>query len=803
MKILKKILIALFLLIFIVLTGAYIYINHISTQALPDYTKNIKIKGLKEKVTIYRDNYGVPHIYAQNDEDLYRATGYVLAQDRLWQMDLIRRATQGNLSEIFGKDMIKADYLLRSLRMTQKSEKIIKKTDKKILSAVEAFADGINQYINDNIDNLPVEFIILGYKPESWKLIHSFNMIGYMTWDLSSAWGREIILSKIQQKIDSVRFNQIIPNNKKIKTFAYPSFKIDTTEMEIRSELLSQTKMLKEMGLEVFSGSNNWAVNGKKSKTGKPILSNDMHLSFGSPGIWYQIHQNVKNGLDVTGVLLPGQPFILDGHNKNIAWGMTNIMLDDMDFYYETINPDNENQYKIDGEWKDMQIVKEKIKVKGEPDVERTIKYTHRGPIVSQFKGIEKKSVSMRWTGNEFSNEIRSIYLLNRASNWNEFKDALKTFVCGNQNVNYADVHGNIGIHFAGGIPLRKGNPIAIYNGEVSENDWQGFVPFEHLPYEYNPERNYVSSANNKSVSDEYPYYISDWFYAPAYRKQRIDEMLEKKDKFSIDDFKVMLADNKSKLVEQIYPEIIEPISKIKNLNDNQKKALEEFKNWKGTYTVDSKAASIFEYFYLCFAKNIAKDELGEDLYSEFIGSRALVNKLIYNLILNKKSDWYDNINTKNKKETFEDIVQLSFLNSLDSLKNKLGKKVENWKWGSIHTITIKHPLGKVDILDKIFDLNKGPYPIGGSYHTVAPYSYKFTDIFNVTTGASERHIFSIADWNKSLSVIPTGISGIPASEHYLDQTELFLNNKYHRDYFDINKLIISSKYKMEFLPMK
>jgi len=803
MKIIKKILVALFILIFITAIGAYLYVNHIQTKAIPNYSENVKLKGLKNKVTIYRDNYGIPHIYAQNDEDLYRATGYVLAQDRLWQMDLIRRATQGKLSEIFGKDMIKADYLLRSLRMTQKSKKLIKKTDKKIIKAVEAFADGINQYIENNIDNLPVEFTILGYQPEPWELIHSFNMIGYMTWDLSSAWGREIILSKVQQKIDSTLFKQILPVNKKIKSFAYPSFKIDTTELNIREELLSQTKMLKEMGLEAFASSNNWAVNGKKSKTGKPILANDMHLSFGSPGIWYQIHQNVKNGIDVTGVLLPGQPFILDGHNKNIAWGMTNIMLDDIDFYYETINPENENQYKLDGQWKDMQIVKEKIKVKGEPDTEKTIKYTHRGPIISQFKNIKNKSVSMRWTGNEFSNEIRSIYLLNRASNWNEFKDAIKTFTCGNQNINYADVNGNIGIHFAGGIPKRKGNPSAIYNGEFSENDWTGFVPFEQLPYEYNPDRNYVSSANNKSVSEKYPYYISDWFYAPAYRKQRIDEMLEEKEKLSIDDFKVMLADNKSKLVEQIYPEIIEPISKIKNLDDNQKKALEVFKKWKGTYTADSKAASIFEYFYICFAENIAKDELGNDLYNEFIRSRALVNKLIHNLILNKNSNWYDNVDTKDTKETFEDIVQLSFIASLDSLEKKLGKKVKNWDWGNIHTITIKHPLGKVDILDKIFDLNRGPFPVSGSYHTVAPYSYRFTDIFNVTAGASERHIFSTADWNKSLSVIPTGISGIPASEHYLDQTELFLNNKYHNDYFEINKIIKSSKYKMELLPKK
>ncbi|MBN2755879.1 MAG: penicillin acylase family protein, partial [Bacteroidales bacterium] len=261
--------------------------------------------------------------------------------------------------------------------------------------------------------------------------------------------------------------------------------------------------------------------------------------------------------------------------------------------------------------------------------------------------------------------------------------------------------------------------------------------------------------------------------------------------------------DHKSKMVEDIIPKIIEPINKIENLDENQKEALKELNNWDGVYTTDSKAASIFEYFYINFVKNIVSDEMGNELYQDFIGDKILVRNMIFNLLRQKDSKWFDNINTKDKIETFDDIVQISFINSLDSLKEKLGAKILKWNWGYIHTLTIKHPLGKVNILDKLFGLNKGPFAVGGTYHTVAPYAYKFTDIFNVNHGASERHIFSTADWNESLTIIPTGICGIPASDHYCDQTKLYINDKFHSDYFDLDKIKKISKYKMELLPVK
>ena len=776
MKIFKKILIALGILIFLVLTGAYFYLKHISTKALPEYNGELTLKGFKDKVTIYRDNYAIPHITASNEEDLYRATGYVMAQDRLWQMDLMRRVSMGRLSEIFGKDMLNADHLMRSLRIPEKSKRVIEKTDQKIIDAIKAFSEGVNLYIESHMDKLPPEFTILGYKPEPWEIEHSVNLIGYMAWDLTMAWESEVLLYKISQMVDSSMFKQVLPDMATQKTYVFEQEKLALSELEYRNSLLSATEKLAELGLDVFEGSNNWAVSGKKSTTGMPILSNDMHLGLMAPGIWYQVHQQVDGLLNVTGLMLPGAPFIICGHNEKIAWGMTNVMVDDMDFYLETINPTDSNQYKLDGQWKKMDLKHEQIATKDGDTIVKTIRFTHRGPVVSGFHKLNDKIVSMRWTGNDYSNELRSVYLLNRAANWEEFKNALTTFNALGQNVVYADTEGNIGLYSATSIPVRNGDPGFLYPGDTSAYDWKGIVPFDSLPYEFNPERAYVSSANCRTAPPDYPYYISYWYDLP-YRMDRIREMLEEKEKLSVEDFKKMLGDHKSKLAEEMFPNLMKGLDGIVITDEQQNKALDYFLSWDGILSAESPAASIFEYFHSCFIKNLVADELGEEMYKKFISNKTLTKNTVKNVWAFPESGWYDNVSTP-EKESFKDIVQKSFMDALDSLKNKSGENPDDWKWGSIHTLTLKHPMGKVSALDFAFKLNRGPFPVGGGYHTVSPYSYSYTNLFHATHGASHRHIFSLANWDESLTVIPTGTSGIPASEHYCDQTELYVNNE-------------------------
>jgi penicillin amidase len=510
------------------------------------------------------------------------------------------------------------------------------------------------------------------------------------------------------------------------------------------------------------------------------------------------MHQTVNGVLNVTGVAVPGQPFVINGHNDSIAWGMTNVMVDDIDFYAEKLNEDS-TKYLLDGEWKDLLIKTEIIKTKEGEEIEKKLRFTHRGPIVNDFKQGDETPLSIRWLGNEMSNEIRSVFLLNRAKNWNDFRDAVSTFKAVSQNVVYADVAGNIGLQCSAGVPVREGNGIQIYPGDSSKYDWKGTVPFEELPFELNPERGYVSSANNKTVPDDYPYYISHWFATPD-RIDRIREMLEEKQLLGIEDFEAMQRDVKSKKAERYIPVFVEAVKKEPTLNEIEKEVLKKLENWDFELTCESAAASVFEILYRKVCENLVKDDLSPELFTSLISNRIFLENLMMNILPEKSSGWIDD-KTTNKTETFDEIVIFSFKETVADLTLEFGEDIEKWHWGKIHTLSVMHPLGVVNVLDKAFKLNRGPFEMPGSYHTVMPYNYPYNNLYNVVHGASQRHIFDLSNWDASVTIIPTGTSGIPASPFYLDQTEMYMNNQYHADPFSKNVVENAAKFQMKLIP--
>lgn len=792
MKILKRISLGLLALLILVLFAGYFLLENIKKSALPDYTKNMAVSYLSKETEIDRDQYAIPHIYAKTDADLYRSVGFIMAQDRLWQMDLLRRVTQGRLSEILGKDQAGTDLLMRALRIEEKSEKILENASPEIKEALQAFSDGVNDYIM--FHQTPTEFQILGYHPELWKPVHSINLIGYMSWDLTSGWGLELLLQNLLKELTEEQIQDLIPDMKNHKTAVYRDFHLP----DVSQILLSSGENLEKLGAQIFYGSNNWAIAGKKSITGKPLLANDMHLGLFAPGIWYQMHQNVEGKLNVTGLALPGQPFIIAGHNDSIAWGMTNVMVDDLDFYAEKLNADS-TKYMLNGEWKDLEIITVKIGTKEGKIMEKKLRFTHRGPIVNQFKKEAETPLSIRWIGNEMSNEIRTVYLLNRAKNWTDFRDAVSTFQSVSQNIVYADIAGNIGLQCSAGVPIRKGNGIDIYPGDTTEFDWMGLVPFEELPYEFNPERGYVSSANNKTAPDDYPYYISSWFLQPD-RIDRIREMLEANEKLSIEDFMKMQSDLKSKKAEKFTPVFINAMKNEEGFNAVEKAAFSELENWNYELTRESVAAALFEILYRKVAENLIKDDVTTEHCKSILDQQILRDNLMANTLLDKTSLWIDDKNTSGK-ETYDDIVERSFKETVTELIAHFGEDTKTWQWGKIHTFTISHPLGSVKILDKLFNLNRGPFNMPGSYHTVCPYSYSYNNLYEVNHGASHRHIFDVSNWDASKTVIPTGTSGIPASPFYLDQTEMYINNQYHADPFSRDDVLNATKFKMKLEP--
>ncbi len=782
MKIFKRALTLILIVIVLALAGGIIYLNSLKTRAVPDYNADVDIENLVDPVTVYRDSLGIPHIYARSEQDLYRTIGYVMAQDRLWQMDLMRRITQGRLSEVLDPGLVDADQLFRALDFSKKSAMVLSKTDPSIIACLEAYSDGVNQYIEQHQKKLSFEFALLGYKPEPWEPIHTANLIGYMAWDLASGWGSEIALYKMQQVLSDTLFGELIPNMKYQSTPVFPEFMSSNATLELQSIMEDAIGIVQELGLQVFEASNNWAVSGTKSETGMPLMANDMHLGLMSPGIWYQMHQVVEGKLNVTGVVLPGAPYVIAGHNEDIGWGMTNVAVDDIDFYLETVNPEDTNQYLVNGLWKDMILVEEQINVKGmDEPVLRINRYTHRGPVVSTFKGVDDRIISARWQGSSYSNELRSVHLLDRAKNWDDFRDAVRSFKAVSQNIVYADRFGNIGLQTSAGVPIRREGGILVYPGDTTLHDWSGVVPFEELPYTFNPEIGYVSSANNRTVCEDYTYYIGTWFQLPN-RVERIREMLEEKELLGTSDFKRMLRDQTSHFAKKMTPVYLEALKN--NTEGIYQQAYVELRKWDYNMEASSPAALIYEILWQELSWAMFHDELGDTLYPLMLRNNIIPRNLINRVRITGKSVWCDNIGTPHIKESFQDNIRTAFFQTVDTIATRYGTEVATWKWGDLHQVALLHPMGGVNIVDKLFKVNRGPYPVGGSFHTVCPYSYPIGSSFIANHGASERHIFNTSDWDKSLTVIPTGTSGIPASPHYLDQTKLYLNNKFHRDHF-------------------
>jgi len=880
-KIKKAIKLAGFILVFIIcliLIVLFLFWRTLWLSSRPVYSGQIEIAGLMEPLEIIRDEYGVPHIFAHEERDLYRATGYVMAQDRLWQMDLIRRLTSGRLSEIFGPEFMEADLLLRALRIPEKARRVLASSPTDSLEAVRAFSEGVNAFIETHRNNLPLEFRLLRYQPEPWLPEHSASLIGYIGWDLAFAWGIESIIWEILEKLKNQeeKLTEILaePLN---PVYVYPNFhlpegtktqrqsserKSEKTEntspfpeseksllispaslwlrnmkmgqSEVRekisaidslvgfefSDLMSPTlalmgektgsfdfmepaQLLARLGLTIALNSNNWAVSGAKTLTGKPLLANDMHLALNLPSIWYPLHQSLEGKFRVSGVALPGEPFIVAGHNEYIAWGITNVMADDIDFYLEKIDPSRPDHYFYEGQWRLMEARQEKIRIKGGKEILRELRFTHRGPIISEFKKIKERAISMRWTGFEESNELLAVYLLNRAHNWLEFREALRFFRSLSLNMVYADTEGNIGLQLAGGIPRREGPGWNLFPGELASSDWQGLVPFEELPFIYNPPDELAISANNPSLDKSYPHDISYFFLSPV-RAERIREFLTEKTKLSPQDLARLQIDLQSKLALRLKPLIIPILLNLSNLSDIEAAALQLLRSWDGSMEASSPAATIFEIFYFELGRQFLADELGEDLGRRFVamGSNIFLPSFLERVLLSRKSAWADDITTSDKIESVESIVERSFQATINYLIKTRGRNIDNWSWGKIHRLALSHPLAQVEWLNWLLKLKRGPFPVGGSFHTVCAFGY-VSDSFEVRHGPSQRHIYDLNDWDESLTILPGGVSGVASSSHFDDQIKPYLEGQYRRDFFSKEKIESSACSRLTLLPEK
>lgn len=796
MKILKITLVTIAVLLAVVLLAGVIAVPALRKSGLPELNGEKSLSALTAEVKVIRDERGVSHIYASNEHDLYFMTGYITAQERLWQMDMVRHATQGRLSELFKRDMFETDIFLRALGMQEKSRMVLEKEDPEILATLQAYADGVNAWITGCGKKLPPEFRVLGYEPEPWTMVDITNIIGFIGWDLASSnLSNEISNYKLGMKLGAEKAAELIADWNLVDEVVFPDFRLDDKLTDKALKAVSSMEKLEELGIVTLSGSNNWAVSGSRSETGKPILSNDMHLGFNVPGFWLQVHQVIPGKLNVTGVLFPGEPFIIAGHNDRIAWGMTNLGVDDIDLFVETVDSTG-NNYLYNGEWLPFRDVEHTLKMTDDSSQTRVLRYTHHGPVISGMQNIDDVVLSMCWSGYDYSDEIKAVYLLNRAGNWDEFRTALSHFKSISQNFAYADVDGNIGLNTGGGVPVRKGTGLLPRRGDTDEYEWKGYVPFELLPSSFNPEEGFISSANQRTVDSSYPFFISGEFSMP-YRIMRIREMAGEKQVLGIEDFKRMITDNHSAYAKMLTPVILKGAEALSDPGETERKAIEELRVWNYAMDASLVAPTLFEFIRMEMAYQLLGDELDE-LYGAALGRQH--DFYLYSLMKEGPDGWVDNVNTP-EEESLETIIARSISAALDTLTARYGEYGEQWQWGRIHTITLEHPMGGVKILDRVLKLNSDTYGVGGSYHTVEPYAFR--DNFRAHHGASERHIFNTADWDESLTVIPTGTSGIPGSPFYLSQTETYINNGFYSEPFSDAAVEAAKKYEMIFRPGK
>jgi len=776
-------------LIFIVAGGIWFQLG----RGMPVYSSELKAERLKDSVKIVRDQYGVPHIYASSLGDAFFAQGYCQAQDRLWEMDLSRRAVSGRLSQIFGESMVSTDKFFLTLGLYEAARISYPTYGAEAKSYAESFAAGVNRYIDEAGKNLPPEFSLLGYRPEKWDPVDSVAIGKYMAYTLGGNTTAELLYMNMAQKVSEDKLAEILPDypagGLTILREPTPSGvgRLPVNSPAADPELLRSILALPGEGV----GSNNWVLGGSMTRSGKPLLCNDMHLEIKSPSIWYQNHLVVEGQMNVTGVMFPGAPGVVSGHNDHIAWGLTNVNPDVQDLYLEKRNPDNPYQFQYRGQWEDARVVKYDIQVKGSRTVPFEVVYTRHGPLIGQvYPEAGGRDLALQWTAHLPTRELEAVLGFDTSRNWQDFKAALENFKVPAQNFVFADVDGNIAYQANGLIPVRKkGSGLLPAPGWTGEYDWTGFIPWDELPQSVNPPEGFIVTANNKITGDHYPHFIT-WQWAAPYRALSIRQSFEGKKGLTLEDALGPQSDWSNLQAKRLYPVLAESLSAA-DLSPVEKKARDTLLKWAKDNPRDNPqeaGPAIYHTLYLEMVSETYRDELGNNLYGFLLQGRnaSIINNNFDNAIVSKKSLWFDNVNTPGC-ETAGDMVQSAFKKTVSRLQKDYGINVTGWKWGRLHTVTIDHPMGKMAALRPFFD--DGPYPYGGSNVTSGAASYEYRTPFAVTSAGPWRYGVDLSGMSGK-DILAGGISGHPNSEHYRDQTQLWLRGEFKELLFDNHKIL-------------
>ena len=809
---------------------------YLARSSFPRVSGEVKLTGLNFPVDIYRDSYGIPNIYAQTTYDLFFTQGYVHAQDRFWQMDFWRHIGSGRLSEMFGEEQLETDTFLRTLGWARVAQLEMDTMSPDELSLMWAYANGVNAYLADHKGAaLSLEYAILkllapDYSPEPWQPLHSLTWGKAMAWDLgASRMESEIAHAALLKILSPEQLADLFPPYPSDNPLVVPDYFLSTAPISATAQLqgiqamvdlspayhsllMSMEKMEEVLGpFGSGIGSNNWVISGSLTSTGKPFLANDMHLGEQMPSIWYEIGlhcspTSVDCPYNVTGYSFAGVPGVVVGHNDHIAWGFTNLGPDVLDLYIEKINPDNPNQYEVNGQWMDMTLVNETIQVAGADPVDITVRYTRHGPVIwdnqDDHDSIQENwgvdlpadfAISMRWTALEPVNINKAIFNYDAAQNWGEFRQAVTNFSVPAQNMIFADIEGNIAYQTPGNIPVREPGHRGDYPapGWTDEYEWLEYIPFDQLPSTFNPQDGFIATANNAVVGSDYVYELTAQDY--GFRAARIVQLI-KSSPGPIDAayIQMMHGDNYNASAAYLVPLLMQLSLQDEHLIEVR----EILTGWDYQNQQDSAAPAVYNAFWRAVLTRTFHDELPEDYWPD--GEDAWF-EVVRRLVQLPDSAWWDDINTTTV-ETRDDILSLAFSDAASELEQTLGKDPSRWTWGDLHTVTFHNQsLGTSDIalIEAIF--NRGPYPTSGGGSIVNATSWDAAEpdptiSYQVLWLPSERMIVDMSNLAVSLSVNTTGESGHAFHANYDDQIDLWRTIQYHPMLWDQPQVESASK---------
>jgi penicillin G amidase len=800
----------------ILVGGFYFYLYWWLVQRPTPVLEGVQhVTGLQDEVEILRDQHGIPHIYAKERADLFRAQGYVHAQDRMWQMEQQRRIAFGTMSALFGEATLDLDRFCRIVGIGRAAEAELAQIDDDSFQVLQWYAEGVNSYLTANPGKVAAEINLLRFSPQPWQPVDTLAILKLMAWIGSTNWESELTRLQLFGTLGSIRAADLEPDF----PAENPVLMESAGEGEITRLLSTSGLLLNEyeklrqwLGhVEAGQGSNSWVVAPKHSLTRRALLANDPHTAVQIPALWYENHLEGP-GFSVSGASYAGAPGVVLGHNEQIAWGMSSAYVDVQDLYLEEQHPEHHHLFRLDDDWEEATVLQEEIAVRRweRPHVEEIV-VTRNGPLISQFVSNRDPdtipmALSLRWTGHGSGGTLRALLRLNQAANWEEFQVALADWAGAPQNITYADSRGNVGYLLAGSIPVRDQHlGLAPGPGWDARYRWAEMIPPHNLPRIYNPDSGKIVAANQKIVGDEYPYFMGAE-YMPGWRAARLLEMLEAKDRHSLRDMEQMQLDTSSKFAAQLAPWF----AQIEASNSWDSVAISKLRKWNYRMEVDDPAALVFTYALVNLLEMTYGDKLGANKRPYLAISRSPLftlsgmqlragSRLLELIREHEESAWYMDMKS-GKSRSREEILAAALSQAVRQIREQLGDNAQRWNWGRVHQIRYIHPLGSVRFFRQIF--NRGPVPVGGDATTPHQTSAGLMqpDAL-VQVCATYRQIFEVGEWDRSQSVIATGQSGHPLSRLYDDQITLWRENVYHKMPWSRNAVEEATQYRQWLRP--